>query len=63
MKLGLKGGKGGIKALALQHGEKIGMALVAICVALFIYKISGHERLPADNTRFAPRQNETYDTV
>lgn len=45
------GGKsgGGFKMLLLKHGEKIGMVVVGVCVALFLYKAVGRERLPADN--------------
>ncbi|MEX2169605.1 MAG: hypothetical protein WD851_09855 [Pirellulales bacterium] len=55
MKLSFKGkgsggGKagGGFKALLLKHGEKIGMAVVGVCVAVFLYTAMGRERLPAD---------------
>ena len=55
MKLSFKGkgsggGKagGGFKTLLLKHGEKIGMAVVGVCVALFLYGAMGRERLPAD---------------
>ena len=56
MKLSFKGkgsggGKagGGFKALLLKHGEKIGMAAVGVCVALFLVSAMGRERLPAEN--------------
>jgi hypothetical protein len=44
------GGKsgGGIKALLLKHGEKIGMAVVAVCVVGFLYSAMGREKLAPD---------------
>jgi hypothetical protein len=41
-------GKGRFKGLLLAHGEKLGMALVAVCVLWLIYSGLGREKLAAN---------------
>lgn len=59
MKANLKG-QGGAKGLLLLHGEKLGMAVVVVCAAMFVYASLSQQRLPgnyrADNLDSQIRQ-------
>jgi hypothetical protein len=48
MKANLKG-LGGIKHLFIAHGEKLGIAIVAVCAVMMIYSALGRDKLPAEN--------------
>lgn len=41
-------GMSGLKGILLKHGEKIGLSLIGLVVAWFIYSSIGRERLPED---------------
>jgi hypothetical protein len=45
MKASLKG-FGGIQRLLLTHGEKVGIAIIGLCAAMFVYASLGHDPLP-----------------
>ena len=55
MKANLKG-LSGIKGLLLLHGEKIGIAIVGLCAAYFVYSSLQLPSLPADNQADKLRQ-------
>ncbi len=62
MKANLKG-MSGIKGLLLRHGEKIGMFVVGLCAAFFVYKSLQLKNLPddlqADKLRQKMSQSQT----